>query len=170
MDVVPDTFADFFDAASAAAGALIGLLFVVIALKPDRMVGPHAEPGSRGLAASSFTALVNAFFVSLLALIPGHNIGISASISAVVSLYYTVRLQLGHHGARYIGIFAASVLTYGIELFLAVAFILHPHHVGLVRDLAFVLIACFGVALGRAWQLMQSTTAGTDEAETAATR
>ena len=41
--------------------------------------------------------------------------------------------------------------------------------VGLVRALAFVLIACFSVALGRAWQLMQNTTVGTDEAPTART-
>ena len=132
-------------------------------------MGPHAESASRGLASSSFTGLVNAFFVSLLALIPGHNIGIGAAILALVSISYTLRLQLGRPGAGYIVIFVASLLTYGIELFIAVAFSLHPHHVGLVRALAFVLIACFSVALGRAWQLMQNTTVGTDEAPTART-
>ena len=165
--VVPDSYAGFFAASSAAAGALIGLLFVVIALKPGQMVGRHAELASRGLASSSFTALVNAFFVSLLALIPGHNIGIGAAVLAVVSMYYTVRLQLGRPGAGYIVTFVASLLTYGIELFIAVAFILRPHDVGLVRDLAFVLIACFAVALGRAWQLMESAAVGTTEAPTA---
>ena len=79
--MVPSTYASFFDAASQAAGALIGLLFVVIALKPGKIVGDRAEPASRSLAASSFIGLVNAFFVSLLALIPGHhNIGIGAAI------------------------------------------------------------------------------------------
>jgi hypothetical protein len=169
VDVVPDSYAEFFDASSAAAGALIGLLFVVIALKPGQIVGAHAESVSRGLASSSFTGLVNAFFVSLLALIPGHNIGIGAAVTAVVSICYTLRLQLGHPVAGHIVIFVASLLTYGIELFIGVAFILHPHDVGLVSWLAFVLIACFAVALGRAWQLMQSTTVGTDEPPTART-
>ena len=40
--------------------------------------------------------LVNAFFVSMLALIPGHNLGLGAAIMAVLSLYHTLRLHLGH--------------------------------------------------------------------------
>ena len=81
-DVVPSDYSNFFDAASQAAGALIGLLFVVIALKPGKILGPRAEPAFRRLAASSFTGLVNSFFVSLLALIPGQNLGIGAAIMA----------------------------------------------------------------------------------------
>ena len=165
--MVPNNYLSFFDAASQAAGALIGLLFVVIALRPGKIVGPRADPVSRRLAASSFTGLVNAFFVSLLALIPGHNIGLGAAIMAVLSLYYTVhytvRLHLAHPGARHIVIFVASLLAYGFELCLAIAFVLHPHDVDLVTYLTFVLIGCFSVALSRAWQLMESTTAGTDE-------
>jgi hypothetical protein len=158
--VVPSNYSSFFDAASQAAGALIGLLFVVIALKPGKIVGPHAEPTSRRLAASSFTGLVNAFFVSLLALIPGHNIGIGAAIVAAFSLYHTLRLHLGHPGVRHVVVFVISVLAYTTELCLAIAFVLHPHDVDLVTDLTFVLIGCFSVALSRAWQLMESTAVG----------
>jgi hypothetical protein len=155
--VVPSDYSSFFDAASQAAGALIGLLFVVIALKPGKILGPDAEPTSRGLAASSFTGLVNAFFVSMLALIPGQTIGLGAAIMAVISLYHTLRLHLGHRAARRFFVFALSLLAYGTELGLAIAFVLHPHDVDLVNDLTFVLIGCFSVALGRAWQLMEST-------------
>jgi hypothetical protein len=156
-DVVPSDYSNFFDAASQAAGALIGLLFVVIALKPGRILGSGAEPTARGLAASSFTGLVNAFFVSMLALIPGRNLGYGAAIMAVVSLYHTLRLHLGRPGTRRIFVFALSLLAYGTELGVAVAFILHPHDANLVNDLTFVLIGCFAVALGRAWQLMEYT-------------
>ena len=155
--MVPSDYSGFFDAASQAAGALIGLLFVVIALKPGKIMGPHAEPTSRGLAASSFTGLVNAFFVSMLALIPGHNIGFGAAIMAVISLYHTLRLHLGHRATRHIFVFGLSLLAYGTELALAIAFVLNPHDTDLVTDLTFVLIGCFSVALGRAWQLMVST-------------
>ena len=55
--MVPSSYASFFDAASQAAGALIGLLFVVIALEPGKIVGDRAEPVPRRLAASSFTGL-----------------------------------------------------------------------------------------------------------------
>jgi hypothetical protein len=164
--MVPSNYASVFEAASQAAGALIGLLFVVIALRPERILGPRADPASRGLAASSFTGLVNAFFVSLLALIPGHNLGIGAAVMAVLSLYYTARLHLAHPGARHTVLFVAGLLAYVIELCLAIAFILHPRDEDLVTYLTFVLIGCFSVALSRAWQLMQSTTVSTDEVVT----
>jgi hypothetical protein len=164
--VVPSNYASFFDAASQAAGALIGLLFVVIALKPGKIVGDRAEPVPRRLAASSFTGLVNAFFVSLRALISGHNIGIGAAIVAVFSLYHTLRLHLGHPGARHLLVFVISLLAYGAELYVAIAFILRPHDLDLVTDLAFVLIGCFAVALSRAWQLMEYTTVGTGDVPT----
>jgi hypothetical protein len=155
--VVPSGYSNFFEAASQAAGALIGLLFVVIALKPGKIMGARAEPTSRGLAVSSFTGLVNAFFVSMLALIPGHNIGFGATILAVISLYHTLRLHLGLPGTRHIFVLALSLFAYGAELVIAIAFIQHPNDTNLLTDLTFVLIGCFSVALGRAWQLMQST-------------
>ena len=165
--MVPSDYSSFFDAASQAAGALIGLLFVVIALKPGKILGPHAEASARGLATSSFTGLVNAFFVSMLALIPGHNLGLGAAIMAVLSLYHTLRLHLGHPGTRRYFIFGLSLLAYGTELGLAIAFVLHPHDADLVGDLTFVLIGCFSVALGRAWQLMESTANETNNGSTA---
>jgi hypothetical protein len=161
--VVPRDYTSYFDAASQAAGALIGLLFVVIALKPRKIVGESADPTSRRLAGSVFTGLVNAFFVSLLALIPGHNIGIGAAIMAVLSLYHTLRLHLGHPGVRHTLIFVISLVAYGAEVCVAIAFVLHPHDTNLVTDLAFVLIGCFSVALSRAWQLMENTTVGSDD-------
>jgi hypothetical protein len=163
--MVPSSYMSFFDAASQAAGALIGLLFVVIALKPDKIVGPQAQSTSRRLAASSFTGLVNAFFVSLLALIPGHTIGIGAAIVAVFSLYHTLRLHRDR-AVRRIPVFLLSLLAYVTELCLAVAFVLRPHEIELVNDLTFVLIGCFAVALSRAWQLMESTTVATGEITT----
>ena len=83
---------------------------MVIVLRPVRIVGANANPVAKGLAASTFTGLVDAFFVSLLALIPGHKLGIGAAVMAVLSLYHTLRLHLGLRGARHIAIFVASVL------------------------------------------------------------
>ena len=168
VTVVPSDYSSFFDAASQAAGALIGLLFVVIALKPEMIAGPRAQLASRRLAVSSFTGLVNAFFVSLLALIPGHhNLGIGATVVATFSLYHTLRLHLTHVGRSNIVVFVISLLAYSTELALAIAFILNPHDPDLITDLTFVLIGCFSVALSRAWQLMESTAGGTDQTPTA---
>jgi hypothetical protein len=168
--VIPSNYVGYFQAASQAAGALIGLLFVVIALRPGKIIGVRADLVARGLAASSFTGLVDAFFVSLLALIPGNNLGVGAAIMAVLSLYHTLRLHLGRPGARRTVIFVASLLAYGFQLGIAVAFVLSPHDAGLVNDLTFVLIGAFGVALSRAWQLLQSgAVAAADEGTAAGT-
>jgi hypothetical protein len=161
--VIPSNYLGYFQAASQAAAALLGLLFVVIVLRPGRIVGAHANPVAKRLAASTFTGLVDAFFVSLLALIPGHKLGIGAAIMAVLSLYHTLRLHLGLRGARHIVLFVASVLAYGLQLCLGIAFVLNPHDAGLVGDLTFTLIFAFAVALTRAWQLLQSGAVTADE-------
>ena len=80
--MVPDAFREHFTATATGAGALIGLLFVSISLRPDTVFGTKAAVHGRALAGSAFTALVNAFFVSLLALMPQSNLGYSAAIMA----------------------------------------------------------------------------------------
>jgi hypothetical protein len=87
--VVPDSFTAYFTATAGAAGALIGLLFVAISLRPDSVFGQNASQRGRALAGSSFTGLVNGFFLSLTALIPGSNLGVSAAILAVAALVAT---------------------------------------------------------------------------------
>ena len=154
--MIPSNYLGYFQAGATAAAALLGLLFVVIALRPAQIIGAHANPVAKGLAASTFTGLVDAFFISMLALIPGHKVGAGAAIMAVLSLYHTLRLHLGLRGARHILIFVASVLAYGLQLCIAIAFVLNPHDAGLVTDLTFALIFAFAVALTRAWQLLQS--------------
>lgn len=174
-ELIPSNYVSFFQTASQAAGALIGLLIVVVALKPAQIVGADADPVARRLAASSFTGLVDAFFLSLLALIPGHNLGVGAAIIASLSLSHTLALHLGHRGQRIRGIprrmnviFVASVLAYGVQLYFGVAFALHPQNADLVKDLSFVLIVAFAVALSRAWQLLQSAAVSNGGASQAA--
>ena len=115
--MIPSDYLGFFQTGSQAAGALIGLLIVVVALKPVQIIGARADPVARRLAASSFTGLVDAFFVSLLALIPGHNLGIGAAIVAGLSLYHTLRLHLGHGGEKDFVIFFARERLNGLALF-----------------------------------------------------
>ena len=56
------------------AGAITGLLFVSLSIAPERLTGEHASVEQQSIAATAFTALVDALWISLFALRPGNNI------------------------------------------------------------------------------------------------
>jgi hypothetical protein len=143
--VVQGDFIGYFAAAGTAAGTLIGLLFVAVSLRPESVLGAAAPPAARAVAGSAFIALVNSFFVSLIAVIPDTSLGYVAAIMAAVSLWYT----LGLHRAL------AGAATAWRQLGVGVALAIRPHARGLVTVVAYLMIASFAVALQRAWSLMQ---------------
>ena len=156
--MVPDDFTGYFAAAATAAGALIGLLFVAASLRPETVLGRSAPPAAQAMAGSAFTALINSFFVSLIALIPNTSLGYTATVMALSSLYSTWRLhhQLSRHETAALQIVLA-LLAYLTQLGLGIALAIHPHDDSLVYDVAYVLIGSFAVALRRAWSLMQGS-------------
>ena len=91
--MVPSSYLEFMITAAGAAGAMIGLLFVAISLRSDLVFGERAPQKVKTLAASSFTSLVNAFSLALLAVIPKTNIGVGMIILAVFCLYTTFNLH-----------------------------------------------------------------------------
>jgi hypothetical protein len=154
--MVPDEYLGYFIAAAGAAAALIGLLFVAISLRPDSIFGPDAPPDGQTLAGSSFTGLVNAFFISLVANIPSTNIGWGAGIVAVISLVNTVRLhrhRAGRTPAR--AIFLFSCAGYGFQLAVGVVLIVRPHQTSFVDVLTYIVVGSFAIALSRAWALVE---------------
>jgi hypothetical protein len=169
--VVPDDFTGYFASAGTAAGALIGLLFVAASLRPETVLGRGAPPAAQAMAGSAFTALINSFFVSLIALIPHTSLGFTAATMALISLYSTWRLhhQLSRHETELLQIVLALV-AYLTQLGLGIALALHPHDDSLVYDVAYVLIGSFAVALRRAWSLMQGSHLPGDQESRAATR
>ena len=156
--MVPDDFTGYFAAAATAAGALIGLLFVAASLRPETVLGRGAPPAAQAVAGSAFTALINSFFVSLIALIPRTSLGYTAAIMALLSLYSTWRLHhdLARHEAAVLQI-GLALLAYLTQLGVGIDLAIHPHDDSLVYDVAYVLVGSFAVALRRAWSLMQGS-------------
>jgi hypothetical protein len=152
--VVPDPLVGYFAAATAAAGALIGLLFVAISLKPDSIFGESAQTNTRRLAESSFTALVNAFFVSLVAIIPGTNLGWVSAIMAVLSLYSTFARRVRDADVSNLAVLGFTTVLYLGQLGIGIALIVVPGNADLVYKLAYLAVAAFAIALARAWALM----------------
>src|SRR6266436_1566322 len=100
--MVPPQFLDFFIASTGAGAALAGLLFVAVSLAPEQMVTRRAPMERQAVTGSAFTALINAFFISLFALIPHFNIGSGivpfSSLCLVTSLiqaWHLLRLRKG---------------------------------------------------------------------------
>jgi len=154
--LIPDDFTGYFTATAAAAGVLIGLLFVAVSLRPETVFGDRASPGARAQAGSAFTSLVNSFFVSLVALIPQARLGEIAIIMALVSVYSTVRLH--RQVARqelHIVLLVLSTGSYLFQLAVGVNLILTPDDRGRVFSMCYLVIASFAVALSRAWALVQ---------------
>jgi hypothetical protein len=156
--MVPASYVGYFIAAGGAAAALIGLLFVAICLRPSSVLGPTAPASGRALAESSFTCLINAFFISLIAAIPSTKLGIAAVVIALVSLYHTGKLQrrlAGDDSHRLMLAFSAA--AFSAELAAGVVLVIRPHMVGCVNGWCYVVAASFAVALARAWNLMRGT-------------
>lgn len=154
--MVPAEFTGYFTAAAAAAGVLIGLLFVAVALRPDSVFSGDAPPAGRALAGSAFTGLVDSFFVSLVALIPHANLGQVGVIMAVLSLLSTA--QLHRRVARqelHIVLLVLGLGIYLLQLVIGILLLLDPADRALVRTAAYLVIASLGVALSRAWKLLQ---------------
>jgi len=153
--VVTGDFIGYFAAAATAAGTLIGLLFVAVSLRPGSVLGATAPPEARAVAGSAFIALVNSFFVSLIAVIPDASLGYVAAIMAVLSLWYTMNLHrsLVHAGPTWREL-AFAVATYCGQFGVGVALAIRPQNQNLVSVVAYLLVASFAVALQRAWSLI----------------
>src|SRR6266704_4817222 len=160
--VVPPEFANFFIASASAGATLVGLLFVAVSIAPEQMVTRRAPVERQAVAGSAFTALINAFFISLVALIPHINFGTLivpfSSVSLLTSLIQAWSLLRPRKGwqslLRRAFLVCLSLGLYGLELRNAVGHITDPTQVGFVYGLLFVLLGIFALGLTRAWELL----------------
>jgi hypothetical protein len=137
--MVPESYAGYFAAGASAAAALIGLLFVAISLRPDSVLGDDAPAGGRALAGRGITSLVNAFFLSFLALIPRISLGYPAVVLSLLAILQSIRLH------RRLSRTEAHPVPLAVN----------PHGRAELEALTYLVGASFSVALTRAWALMQ---------------
>ena len=161
--MVPESIHDFFVASGSVAGALIGLLFVAVSVTAGRLA--EAEAGAqihRVRAAGALTAFTNALVVSLLALIPGHKIGLAALVLAAGGLVFVtaallslIRRRQVRPGKLHDALFLlALVVTFVAQLIQGVEVIAQPGDTGAVKTIAVLVIVCFLIGIARAWELI----------------
>jgi hypothetical protein len=157
--MVPRSFIEYMIVAAGAAGAMIGLLFVAISLRSDLVFGSKAPDKVKTLAGSSFTSLVNAFSLSILAIIPQTNIGRGMIFLSVFCLINTWRLHArARHFKNQTFAFVVSTLNYLCELAGGITLLIRPYEQWIVDALCYVIFASFVIALNRTWTLIQSET------------
>jgi hypothetical protein len=161
--MVPQAFHDYFVASTGAGAALMGLLFVAVSIAPEHTVMNGVPIERQATAASAFTALLNAFFLSLIALLPQTNVSLAAVVLSLTGMvnHFVLAWSLFKHAKRSwlnMGRGAAFVLAglflYGFELYIAIQLLRAPTNSGLISALAVLLIGIYALALARAWQLL----------------
>ncbi len=155
-------FHDFFAAASAVVGALIGLLFVAITVSQGRLAEEGGAQSHRIRASAALTLFTNALTVSLFALIPGIHLGWPALVTAVlgevfvvaslVSLYRVRGTQPGE--ARESLFLLGFAIVFAVQLVTAIALIGNRESVDDVRTLAILTIVCSLGGIARSWELI----------------
>lgn len=80
------SYTDFFTASASVAGALTGLLFVALSVSPERLRGGEGSLEHQAIAATAFTALIDALFVSLAGLTPGGGTMLASLIMGLIGL------------------------------------------------------------------------------------
>ncbi len=158
-----EPFKDFLIACVGASASFIGLLFVALSVVLARGDAGGLKFSDERLAETSFTALSNVFFISLVALIPGTNIGYVALIAALFGFRNVWRLfsrlretrkKEGTAGRTEDIIWiVASVIVYAVEAVYAVRIILNPADIANLYIMMSILATLFGTALVRTWEL-----------------
>jgi hypothetical protein len=164
-EMVPSSFHDFFVASSGAGAALVGLLFVAVSIAPERTVMRTAPLKRQVIAASTFTAMLNAFFISLVALVPGVNLGIITVIMGAIAFLNSVTLgwyflQQQRDSSKRSNRLSGLILVvvglglYGYEISQGLQLLIQPADTGIIGVVASIMVAVYGLGLTRAWELL----------------
>ena len=165
-------YESFFTASAGASAAILGLLVVAVSVVNADDADPTTRELRTVLAGSAFVVLVDIFFVSILALTGGSVVlGLSSMAMAAVGLLATRQLiprakRAGNFSrssrTRKLNIAFASISVggYSAQLGLAVVLLTNTGSAALQRALVLVIVAFYGSALGRAWEVTGITRRG----------
>lgn len=165
-----EKFHDLFVASAGVAGALIGLLFVAISVAHDRLEDDDAPHVHRVGAAAALTAFTNALTVSLFGLVPGDELGGTATVVSILGLVFVVASLLslvrvrrrgsGWTGARDALFLISLGATFVVQLIGGLSLGARPTSIGDARQIAITVIVCFLIGISRSWVLIGGPSIG----------
>jgi DMSO/TMAO reductase YedYZ heme-binding membrane subunit len=168
MGAMAEDYSDFFLASAGVAGALVGLLFVAITVRPEQLRERQDTQLHRVRAAATLTAFTNALAVSLFAL-AGQNmiggaavaVGIVGEVFVLASLSSVVRVRGVRWGDLHeTGYMFGFVVLFGFQIYEGIRYRPHHENNGVYQALSILVIVCFLVGIARAWELVGGPTFG----------
>jgi len=158
--MISEGYSEFFVSTATVAGALIGLLFVAISVRPTAAARTaHITVRLRAVAALS--AFLDTLFLSLLALRPQPDLGQSAVALGAAGLVAMLVLLLllatqGRDRPWHLARGAVLVLGQGVIYYLQLAdgvrLIRQPSDVTQVDNLTILVVVLFALGVARAWE------------------
>lgn len=153
------SYTSFFAGAATVAGALVGLLFVALSVSPERLRGDTASIEHQAIAATAFTALVDALFVSLIGLEPGGGLRYGAVVLGGLGLTSSCGLALRLWRARGMQqlsrrwplLLAAIIAIYTAQV---VTGLIPMSPAGQASQTVTFIYAMFGIGIARSWELL----------------
>jgi hypothetical protein len=158
-------YENFFIASAGASAAILGLLVVAVSVVNADDADATTRELRTVLAGSAYVVLVDIFFVSIVALTGGSvALGLSSVAMGAFGLLATRRLiprakRAGNFSrssrSRTLNIAFASISVggYSVQLGLAIALLANTQNAVLQRALVIVIVAFYGSALARAWEV-----------------
>jgi hypothetical protein len=159
MIVCVASYTSFFAGSAGVAGALVGLLFVALSVSPERLKATRESIEHQSIAATAFTALVDALFLSLAGLLPGDATLDASRALGLVGLSSTAGLVVRLWQARSSGKlsrrwpFLLSVITACYAAQAATSFLASTTAQAHSEASTFVFIL-FAVGIARSWELL----------------
>lgn len=158
---MPEAYTTFFSVSAGAGATLLGLIFVAVSISPEKTVGKSASIERSLQADSAFTALVNAFFVSLTAIPPTGGVGWGALLLSIFALQSTFRSAFKIFGeihgwlnlARRLFLVLIAFGVYGLELYASISLINSPNNPNSLATLTSLVSSIYGIGIIRAWEL-----------------
>jgi hypothetical protein len=153
------SYSGFFGASAGTAGALIGLLFVALSVSPERLREITGNQEHQAVAATAFTALVDALFVSLGGLTIGGGTQTVSVVTGVFGLTSTMSLAIRlwrsrheeHLSRRWPSLLGVIAVMYTAQAILVGTAGTAAASDSLSTTFIFIM---FTVGIGRSWELL----------------
>lgn len=167
--MVPDDLHDFFLGSAGVAGALVGLLFVAISVSAERLAKTEVSGQLHRIRAyGALTSFTNALAISLFAMIPGDQVGMTALVVGIIGLLFVAAALLSL--LRLEGLRLATARDALFPAGLAVVFVLQvidgarligqPGDSDAVQTIAILVAVCFLIGIARSWELIGGPSIG----------